>query len=216
MEEHYLHVRSGSVQDLVVKRHVGRRVGQRLITAGEIGEQHLEEALRIHKRDGHPLGQVLVSQGFAKREQVARHIEDQSVEDFYSLFTWSIGQFEYRPGPPAPEHRESFAELPQFNIERVVQEVADRREEWDRILCAPEGLDSVVKPLRAAAVRLPAPHATVLRSLDGKQSLRELAETTMLGLFECARGQGSVRLEDGGVGRAGAAPDHRSVPVGGW
>lgn len=187
MEEHYLHVRSGSVQDLVVKRHVGRRVGQRLIAAGHLAENQLEEALRIHKRDGHPLGKVLVSQGFAKGDHVSRQIEEQSVEDFYSLFTWSVGQFEYRPGPPAPEHRESFAELPQFDIERVVAEVAQRREEWDRILCSPDGLESVVKPLRAAVVRLPAPHATILRNLNGEQSLRELAETTMLGLFECAR-----------------------------
>ena len=187
MEEHFLYLRSGSLQDLVVKRHIGRRVGQRLVAAGELEEAQLEEALRIHKRDGDALGRVLVSKGFADADLVAKHIQDQSVEDFYSLFTWSVGEYEYRPGPPAEVHREQFTELPRFEIDSVINEVAERRGGWDRILCSPEGLDGIIKPLRAAAVRLPAPHASIIRNLDGEKSLRELAETTMLGLFECAR-----------------------------
>ncbi len=69
------------------------RIGDLLVTRGEISERDLEAALRAQRghRKARPLGTILCSMGFAETSQIQRALRDQMKEAFYRLLEWKNG-----------------------------------------------------------------------------------------------------------------------------
>jgi type IV pilus assembly protein PilB len=60
-----------------VKRVVTKQLGELLLERGIINEEQLEKALRTQKERGGLIGQVLVSLGYAKEEEIAQALTVQ-------------------------------------------------------------------------------------------------------------------------------------------
>ena len=60
LEEHHLWIRGGQVSDWVPSRVESRRLGRRLIRAGLITADQLDEAMRKQGEGKQPLGEILV------------------------------------------------------------------------------------------------------------------------------------------------------------
>jgi len=59
------------------KRIVTKQLGELLVERGIIGEAQLEKALKLQKEKGGLIGQILVSLGFAKEEEIAQALTVQ-------------------------------------------------------------------------------------------------------------------------------------------
>ena len=60
-----------------VKRVVYKQLGQLLLERGLINEGQLDKALKVQKERGGLIGQILVSLGFAKEEEIAQALTVQ-------------------------------------------------------------------------------------------------------------------------------------------
>ena len=60
-----------------MKRIVSKQLGELLLERGIINQAQLEKALRFQKEKGGLIGQVLVSLGFAKEEEIAQSLTVQ-------------------------------------------------------------------------------------------------------------------------------------------
>lgn len=59
------------------KRIVTKQLGELLVERGIIGEAQLEKALKVQKEKGGLIGQILVTLGFAKEEEIAQALTVQ-------------------------------------------------------------------------------------------------------------------------------------------
>ena len=60
-----------------MKRMVSKQLGELLLERGIINQGQLEKALRFQKDNGGLIGQILVSLGFAKEEEIAQSLTVQ-------------------------------------------------------------------------------------------------------------------------------------------
>lgn len=170
-------------------RSEGKRLGQRLIRSGMITPDQLRVALLVQKESGKPLGPILVKHGHVSKADLEKVASDQLQEDLLDLFAWKSGSFEFYKGAPDDTILiERFKQAPAFDIGKVLMEVSSRSEEWERILNTVHGVDEIpIATKNADTSALDADAIAVMRQIDGQQSIRELAETTFLGLYACAR-----------------------------
>jgi outer membrane protein assembly factor BamB/tetratricopeptide (TPR) repeat protein len=189
LEQHLLFFNSGFVQDVIPHRIENRRLGERLIRAGMLQKEQLRDMLTLQKQTGLTLGQLLVREGLVTQQAVEDVAYYQAAEDLYSLFTWRDGTFEFFKGPCTdPEHLELLKVLPRFEGTLILLEVARRSDEWEPILETLHSVDELIVMLRDRGDEaMQDNHLLVLESVDGHRTIRELAETTLLSLFDCAR-----------------------------
>jgi outer membrane protein assembly factor BamB len=191
LEERQILCRDGYVRILVPGRLATRRLGQRLIQAGLLQPEQLKAALLSQRKQKRPLGTMLVQAGLIQQEQIDELVGMQLGEDLFALFTWRHGAFEFYKGPVTNDvQRAAFEACPEFEVNSLLLEVARRSDEWQSILEALYSLDEIPKRIADPADEsdLDDTHRTLLATVDGKQTWRDLAEQTTHGLFEIARG----------------------------
>ena len=191
LEQREVFFRNGIVRCLVPARIETRRLGQRLIRAGFVVPEQLRSALLLQKKNGKPLGQVLIEEGVLTAEQIEEIAVAQITEDLYSLFTWGHGSFEfYRGATCDPVVQERLENLPAFEVNSVLLEVARRSDEWEGILDMVGSLDEVPiinDEIHEGPEELSADCETIVNAVDGVLSIRELADACLMSLFDCAR-----------------------------
>lgn len=62
---------------MVIKRIISKQLGELLLEKGIINQSQLEKALKFQKERGGLIGQILVSMGFAKEEEIAQALTIQ-------------------------------------------------------------------------------------------------------------------------------------------
>lgn len=189
LEQREVFFREGLVRCLVPTRVETRRLGQMLVSAGLINPEQLRAALLAQRKVRKPIGQVLVEEGAVTEEQVAEVAENQLTEDLYNLFTWKHGSFEFYRGPCLdPLMGQRLEQYPELDVSGVLLEVARRSDEWGVILETVRSLDEVpVRTETADEDVLEQQQRVVLQAVDGMLNIRELADASLLGLFDCAR-----------------------------
>ena len=61
------------------------RIGQILLSKGEIDENQLDKALEIQKNNGDVIGSILIQEGFITRDQLYKHLESQIGVSYINL-----------------------------------------------------------------------------------------------------------------------------------
>jgi len=168
------------------------RLGEMLVRINRITEEQRDHALRLQQGPyaGKPLGAVLVELGYISEEELKRHVRTQIEETVYRLFTWSDGEFRFDAGVlVAPT--DVMITIP-LGVENIIMEGVRRIDEWSRIRDRIPSTDVVVKFVdqpseRAKGVNLTPDEWRVFARINGKDSVRTIAERTGLGEFEVCR-----------------------------
>lgn len=189
LEQRDIHFQDGYIRCFVPRRVEALRLGQRLIRAGLISGDQLRSALLEQKRLKKPLGETMVAQGYVTEADIDDVVANQVQEDLFALFTWAQGTFEFYKGSITDAHLlDQLDKAPRFDVNGVLLEVARRSDEWQRIIAAVRSLDEVFVVRDASAILKPNDStATVIEACKKLHTLRELADVTLLGLFECSR-----------------------------
>ncbi len=189
VEQRILFFQNGYLRLVVPSRILLRRLGQRLVQAEVIDPEQLRSALLEQRKSHQSLDELLVSGGFVSQEQIDQILALQINEELFGLFTWTHGTFEFFKGPPQdPALQQRLEKCQQFDVNSLLLEVARRSDEWEGIFASLSTLDEV--PVRTDA---PMPEAlgpsqqAVLDAVDGRHTYREIAEQTVLSLFDGAR-----------------------------
>jgi tetratricopeptide (TPR) repeat protein len=165
------------------------RLGERLVAAGRISPEQLEEAMAAQSAiPGERLGAVLVRLGFVTDGDLELELRRQVEETLYTLFTWTSGTFSFEAGE-LPEKAEAMLRL---NPEGLLLEGARRVDEWGVIAKKIPSLDVVFAlegDERPAGEDdgLVEIERRVVPLLDGAQSARQIVEATGLTEFEVSR-----------------------------
>jgi hypothetical protein len=187
------------------------RLGDRLVSAGLLEEAALASVLRTQAHTGgQRLGSLLVAEGLVTHDAVRVVAQEQVIDAVFDVVGWPYGAFRFDPhADDAPT-----SEIPvRFAVDELLVEVARRHEEWSDVRQVIPDLDAVpsFRPdARGAQAALEPDEFTLLASIDGERSVRELADDLGYGRFEAARivygltllGVVEVALPEDEVGRA--------------
>ncbi len=189
LETREIFFHDGQIRYRFPARAEGKRLGQRLIRSKLITSDQLRMALLVQKKVRKPLGSILIEHDYVTQEDLDRVADQQLQEDLFDLFTWNRGFFEFQKGAAEdPIFIERFEQAPEFDVGNVLLEVASRAEEWQVILDSLHSVDEIPVSNRTVDTSdIDEVEMAMLRAVDGEQSVRELAETTGLGLFSCAK-----------------------------
>ena len=163
------------------------QLGARLVGAGFVTDDELDDALAA--QDQGParmkLGALLVDRGVVRRDVIRVFVQEQILDAVFDLARWDTGPFEFFRGDAVSE------DLPvQISVEPLLMEVERRLAEWEDIRAVIPSLDAVPdfspdgSTTRAA---LEPDEFTVLTSVDGRRSVRELAHDLGYSQFDAAR-----------------------------
>ena len=188
LEQREVLFRNGHVRCYLPARIESRRLGQRLVQAGLVNTEQLRQALQQQKETKKPIGQQLIDLGVIDADTLKGFLEAQSADDLHTLFTWNHGTFEfYRGACEDPVLREQLEQLPEFEVNSVLLDVARRSDEWARIVRVFASMDEV--PQRSGWEQpddLSELDARVLQAVTGQASIREVADASACSLFDCA------------------------------
>ncbi len=205
LEQRQLIFKDGYVQCIVPNRVETRRLGQRLIQAGVLTADQLRSCLLLQKKSRKPLGVILAEEGHVNETDIENMVVDQVQEELFSLFTWKQGTFEFYKGPISnQELKRRIETTPEFEVGGVLLEVARRSDEWELIMDTLDSLEEIFEPIEGNDGELASEAETVLAATNGHMSVRDLADATLLPLFECARAMRQLVQEEW-VGRISLA-----------
>jgi hypothetical protein len=165
-------------------------LGERLVRAGTITPQQLEEALSVQRSgpEGTRLGTVLERLGYIDRGTLAEAIGDQIEEAAFDLLGWMEGEFEVLgDAPPADEDI-----VLELTVDGVIIDGCRRIDEWDLVMASLGSLQHIPRLEYAEGVD---DHGGVSFSPE---------EWRVISLVDGRRDAGSV-IRDSGINRFRAA-----------
>lgn len=165
------------------------RLGERLVAAGQITVEQLDQAIATQGTVPGKLGAVLVQLGFLPVKELEAELRRQVEETVYTLFTWNSGTFSFDAGVQ-PDEGEGTIRL---NPEGLLLEGARRVDEWSVIakkitsLDAVYALDGDVRVEEAGDAPLVDIERRVLPLVNGVNTVRAIIDATGLTDFEVCR-----------------------------
>ena len=154
-------------------------LGQRLIEAGMVSEEQIEEALDLQKttRKGQRLGHILVELGYLSRESLEVFVQEQIRDAVFHLLRWTEGEFDFDPNEIFPEEDIGLS----MSTEDLIMEGSRRLDEWYQIEKKVPSLDTVfmmtkVPGKEAKDVDLTSEEWLVLYHVDGESTVRDIVE----------------------------------------
>jgi hypothetical protein len=164
------------------------RLGDRLVGAGLLDRDELRAALEQQHGDPGvgPLGALLVSRGSVRRAAIRVFAHEQLLDALFEICGWRYGTFEFVPGD-APTNSQVPVDLA---VAYALDEVARRGREWEELSQLIPTLEAVPQ-LRTGGASATTPLEpdgfSVLASVDGERSIRELAADLGYGEIETGR-----------------------------
>ncbi len=163
------------------------QLGARLVGAGFIDDDELDRALAAQESGPSrtKLGAILVEQGMVRRDVIRVFVQEQILDAVFDLARWDRGTFEFFKGDAVTE------DLPvQIPVGPLLMEVERRLSEWADIGAVIPSLDAVpdfVPSGSTTQAALEPDEFTLLTSVDGRRSIRELAHDLGYSQFDAAR-----------------------------
>lgn len=184
------------------------RIGERLVVAGRITLEQLEEAIAAQEAiPGRRLGEMLVHLGLVTVAELEAELRRQVEETIYTLFSWTSGTFSFEVGA-MPDMPDAVLRL---NPEGLLLEGARRVDEWSVIAKKITSVDAVYAfegaPRSTADndAQLVESERRVLPLINGVNTVREIVDGTGLSEFEVCRVLFGL-LSAGRLRRVGTAP----------
>ena len=185
---------------------------------GSLAELHLPDIIQLvsvsgktgvfHLTDGSHTGQIWLVEG---RIVHAEHEELSGEEAVYALAIWRTGEFRFDAGEAAPK------QTIQKTNTNLLMEAARRLDEWRVLSKKIPSVELVpefaVLENREGQINLNTMEWLLLSKIDGHRSIRQIAATTGMGVFDAAKilyglvASSLIRLRE----RAGAPPAPHSA-----
>lgn len=160
-------------------------IGERLIEADYITKENLIQTLEIQNKDKkrRKIGQILVAEGLISPEILKKIVREQIQATVFDLLPWEEGEFQFLPNLPAIEDIGLLV-----NAKKILLESNQRRGEWDRVQEQVPSVGAVFAINNKADgyqdSNLSQEHWKLLRFIDGKRSVTELALISKKNEFE--------------------------------
>jgi hypothetical protein len=164
----------------------GRRplLGIRLVTAGAISPDQLNDALEL-QRNQMPtsrLGEVLVKLGLVNRRVIENFALEQQRDMLADLLGWHVDAQRFRNGAHT---RTDIA--PFTDVADLINQARLRQQHWPAVVEDLGGVDAVPLPTGMAPhADLATAEAVVLRLIDGVRTLTDIADECGFTVFEAA------------------------------
>lgn len=165
------------------------RLGERLVAAGRITAEQLEQAIATQDAVPGRLGAMLVQLGFLTLQELEAELRRQVEGTVFTLFTWTSGTFSFDAGVK-PDEGEGMMRL---NPEGLLLEGARRVDEWSVIakkitsLDAIYALDGDLRVDPAVDAPLVEIEQRILPLVNGVHTVRSIIDATGLTDFEVCR-----------------------------
>jgi len=191
------------------QRTKGDLLGERLAKTGVISRDDLLNFLRTQKKSGRFLGEIVVESGMAEEQAVLNALYTQIHELVYEVFRLETGKFKFEPLSAAEFPKVSV----QLHADEVMLNILKMVDEWPEIekkVPPPTMILHTTKTLQEHGITLSEDHDAIYRLVDGKRSVQEIVEVSLLGKFATLEILASL-LEGGdikevGIKRTGEAP----------
>ncbi len=164
------------------------RLGDILVKHGLVSPAALEAA--IAEQTTHPqkrIGDLLVSAGYIRREQLHEYLKHQIEEAVYFLFTWSQGTFTFE-ADVRPDAQDVTVSI---SPESLLLEGARRVDEWSLIEKKIPSLDIVFSldrdHLAESDVEVTPEQETIIPLIDGRRDVTAIVEESGLDEFEVGK-----------------------------
>ncbi len=164
------------------QREEEKLLGQRLVKTGIISREDFEAALRRQKETARYLGEILVEEGMADEQAILNALYTQIHEIIYEVFRWGEGKFKFE-----------VLSVPQFpkvsvklSAEEVMLNILKMVDEWPEIERRVPSSYMVLQQtgvLEEQGIGLPEDYDVIYRLVDGKRSVQEVVELSLLGKF---------------------------------
>jgi hypothetical protein len=179
-------------------RRLEDRIGTVLVKTGQITEAQLQEALRVQRDTLNRLGNVLVDRGLIDVAALREALQIQISQTVYRLFRWQRGEYDFSQETKVEYDKKFVVPL---SAESILMEGARILDEWPMI---EKGIRSFSTVYRRADVEIAAAQEgsagggegritlsdgeRVIHALvDGKRTVQEVVERSILGEFETCR-----------------------------
>ena len=194
-EESMVGLRSGAISNVTVPGSE-ESVATRLVASRQLSPTALAEAREAQETElsNWMLAELLIHLGLADERQVHDLVSERALADLSELCTWRSGSWRFR------RRQRWGASLPQsLGIDEALATVAERHEEWQRLLPVIRGADAVVTlaahPEHShdepdgsdESVEMDADGFALLCAVDGARTVAELGVTTGFTLLDAAR-----------------------------
>lgn len=196
------------------KRNLEDLLGAVLVRTGRITQAQLEESLRIQRGTLQRLGYILVKSGFVSEGELQEALRVQVTQIVYRLFRWRTGRYHFAPSDHVEYDQEHFVPV---RAETILMEGARMVDEWPiierrirsgsivlRKTAASAALETPVRSIVDAdidlgfqpdvgaggadgEIRLSQDAREVLRLVDGRSTVQDIAERCPLGEFDSYR-----------------------------
>jgi len=158
-----------------------RPLGEKMVEAGIVTWDQVHEALDLQTNEDASvrLGQLLIRLGFITESQLQIFVEEQIQEAVFELLRWDQADFEFMTLDLFPAEDIGLA----IGTEELILEGSRRLDEWSRIVEKIPSTEVVFKmtPLKsqaASSINLTADQWVVLTFVDGRRTVRDIAEAT--------------------------------------
>ena len=182
-------------------RRLEDRLGTVLVKTGRITEDQLQEALKVQRETLSRLGNVLVDRGLIDVDALRDALQIQITQTIYRLFRWQRGEYDFSQETRVDYDKKFVVPL---SAESVLMEGARILDEWPMIEkgirsfstiyrradvdIAPAGeTKSAAAAGAEGAITLSEEERVVHSLLDGKRTVQEVVERSLLGEFETCR-----------------------------
>ncbi len=183
-------------------------LGEILVKAQVITQQQLDQALKVQEETLQYLGEILIDLQWLKKEEVLRVIQNQIYETIYDLFQWGEGNFRF-------DLRlvEKYRKIPlALSPENALLNVLRMLDEWSGIEKKISSPYIVFEKVPAEEMgerydigelgeingeKVSAEGEVVHGLLDGKRTVQEIADRSLLGKFQVY--DFLAKLEEGGL-----------------
>jgi len=182
-------------------RRLEDRLGSVLAKSGRISEAQLQEALRLQKSTLKRLGNILVETHFIDAKTLSEALQVQISQMVYRLFRWTAGEYNF-----SQEERVDYDKdlVVPMSAESILMEGARILDEWPMVEKGIRSFNAVYrraeveiarKSSAATAAREEAAGAVTLSDMeqhvyshvDGRRSVQEIVERSMLSEFDTCR-----------------------------
>jgi len=183
------------------QRTKGDLLGERLAKTGIISRDDLYNSLRTQKKSGRFLGEIVVEGGMAEEQAVLNALYTQIHELIYEVFRLETGKFKFEPLPAAEFPKVSV----QLHADEVMLNILKMVDEWPEIekkVPPPTMILHKTRTLEEHGITLSEDHDAVYRLVDGKRSVQEIVEVSLLGKFATLEILASL-LEGGDIKEVG-------------
>jgi hypothetical protein len=181
------------------------RLGELLMRKGVLSIRGLEHYSHEVMTAGRRLGGFLIERGLITPVELIDGVQDQVREIILSLFSWTRGEYSFRPGPLPTREVITL----KMNTLELLWNGMQRIQTWSRIKEAVGGLQSVFQTVDGAEESLNLPlsdrEANLLRFCVKPVSVGEICDTLPGNNFELCRSIWAFQVM-GAMQRAGSQP----------